>query len=103
MFGAGTACVVSPIEGILYEGEMLQIPTMENPEVTNRCMKELLDIQVIIIKGYFFFSLHINLCCGCSLESPRHGDSSEHPQHRFMRRTDKNYLSIIIKYFYNPV
>ena len=46
MFGAGTACVVSPIEGILYNGEMLHIPTMENPEITNRCMKELLDIQV---------------------------------------------------------
>ena len=46
MFGAGTACVVSPIEGILYKGEMLHIPTMDNPEVTNRFMKELLDIQV---------------------------------------------------------
>lgn len=45
MFGAGTACVVSPVEGILYQGEMLNIPTMKNPEVTNRCMKELLDIQ----------------------------------------------------------
>lgn len=45
MFGAGTACVVSPVEGILYQGEMLKIPTMKNPHVTNRCMKELLDIQ----------------------------------------------------------
>ncbi|XP_060576542.1 branched-chain-amino-acid aminotransferase-like isoform X1 [Ruditapes philippinarum] len=45
MFGAGTACVVSPIEGISYQGEMLKIPTMSNPQITNRCMKELLDIQ----------------------------------------------------------
>ena len=28
--------------------------------------------------------LHKNLCCGCSLESPRRGDSNEHPQHRFL-------------------
>ena len=34
----------------------------------------------------------------CSLESLRHGDSNEHPQHRFLRRFDQNYLSIIIKY-----
>ena len=27
--------------------------------------------------------LHKNLCCGCSLESPRRGNSKEHPQHRF--------------------
>jgi len=46
MFGAGTACVVSPVSGILYNGEMLNIPTMNNPYVTNKCMKELLDIQV---------------------------------------------------------
>jgi hypothetical protein len=46
MFGAGTACVVSPIEGISCQGEMLKIPTMSNPQITNRCMKELLDIQV---------------------------------------------------------
>ena len=29
-------------------------------------------------------NLHTNLCCGCSLESPRRGDSNEHPQHRFL-------------------
>ena len=27
-------------------------------------------------------NLHKNLCCGCSIESPRRGDSNEHPQHR---------------------
>lgn len=30
MFGAGTACVVSPVERINYMGEDLQIPTMEH-------------------------------------------------------------------------
>ena len=29
-------------------------------------------------------NLHKNLCCGCSLESPRVGDSNENPQHRFL-------------------
>lgn len=46
MFGAGTACVVSPVSGIYYNDEMLNIPTMDNPQLTNRFMKELLDIQV---------------------------------------------------------
>jgi len=46
MFGAGTACVVSPVAGVLYGGQMLDIPTMDNPAITNRCMQELLDIQV---------------------------------------------------------
>ena len=26
-------------------------------------------------------NLHKNLCCGCSLEPPRRGDSNEYPQH----------------------
>ena len=34
----------------------------------------------------FFVIFHKNLCCGCSLESPRGGDFNEHPQHRFLRR-----------------
>lgn len=29
MFGAGTACIVSPIQSILYKDELLKIPTME--------------------------------------------------------------------------
>ena len=33
--------------------------------------------------GIFWLFLHKNLCCGCSLESPRQCDSYEHPQHRF--------------------
>ena len=32
----------------------------------------------------FLSNLHENVCCGCSLESPRRGDSNEHLQHRFL-------------------
>ena len=32
-----------------------------------------------------------------TLESPRRGDSNEHPQHRFLCKNDENNLSIIIK------
>ena len=32
----------------------------------------------------FLSNLHKNLCFGCSLESPRRGDSNEYPQHRFL-------------------
>ena len=28
--------------------------------------------------------LHRDLCCGCSLESPRQGDSNGRPQHGFL-------------------
>ena len=54
-----------------------------------------------------FANLPKNLCCGCSLESPRRGDSNEHPQHRFLGRNKQNYHSItsnIIKYapYYVP-
>ncbi|XP_064635001.1 branched-chain-amino-acid aminotransferase, cytosolic-like [Lineus longissimus] len=46
MFGAGTACVVCPIERILYQGENLHIPTMDSgAPVTMRFQKELTDIQ----------------------------------------------------------
>ena len=34
-------------------------------------------------------NLHKNLCCGCSLESPRRGDSNEHTQHRFYEEISK--------------
>lgn len=46
MFGAGTACVVSPIERIFYMGENLMIPTMEdsNP-LWKQFLNTLLDIQ----------------------------------------------------------
>ena len=46
LFGAGTACVVCPIESILYEGRQLAIPTMDNnAEITMRLHKELTEIQ----------------------------------------------------------
>ena len=46
LFGAGTACVVCPIERILYQGQQLEIPTMvHNAPITMRLHKELTDIQ----------------------------------------------------------
>lgn len=46
VFGAGTACVVSPVGSLLYRGKTYQIPTMQNgPDVAKRFHKELTDIQ----------------------------------------------------------
>ncbi|XP_053308192.1 branched-chain-amino-acid aminotransferase, cytosolic-like [Spea bombifrons] len=46
IFGSGTACVVSPVSRILYEGQNYDIPTMENgPEMSKRFLKSLNDIQ----------------------------------------------------------
>ncbi|XP_051976902.1 branched-chain-amino-acid aminotransferase, cytosolic-like [Xyrauchen texanus] len=46
MFGSGTACVVSPVGRILYQGENLHIPCEGNcPPIASRLMKELTDIQ----------------------------------------------------------
>ncbi|XP_040290987.1 branched-chain-amino-acid aminotransferase, cytosolic-like [Bufo bufo] len=46
IFGAGTACVVCPVNRILYNGENYLIPTMENgPDIAKRFLKELTDIQ----------------------------------------------------------
>jgi len=46
LFGAGTACVVSPIAKIVYAGDTYDIPTMEHgAPLTNRFLKELTDIQ----------------------------------------------------------
>lgn len=46
MFGAGTACVVSPVKEILYIDEMLNIPTMsKGAPITMRFFNELTDIQ----------------------------------------------------------
>lgn len=46
MFGAGTACVVCPIDGILYKGEKLSVPTMtKGATIMNRISKELNDIH----------------------------------------------------------
>lgn len=45
LFGAGTACVVSPVNRILYEGQNILIPTMENLDITKRFYDELTAIQ----------------------------------------------------------
>lgn len=46
MFGAGTACIVCPVEKIIYEGKPLHVPTMDaGAPVTMRFHKELTDIQ----------------------------------------------------------
>jgi len=46
MFGAGTACVVCPIEAIVYQGQRLEVPTMKTgAELTMRLHKTLTDIQ----------------------------------------------------------
>ena len=46
MFGSGTACVVCPIEALLYNGKKLQIPTMNNgAPLMSRFSKELNDIH----------------------------------------------------------
>ncbi|XP_075924611.1 branched-chain-amino-acid aminotransferase, cytosolic-like isoform X3 [Petromyzon marinus] len=47
MFGAGTACVVCPVDRVLYHGQNLHIPTMENdgPKIATRFLQVLTDIQ----------------------------------------------------------
>ncbi|XP_038639318.1 branched-chain-amino-acid aminotransferase, mitochondrial isoform X2 [Scyliorhinus canicula] len=46
VFGAGTACVVCPVNKIVYKGQSHHIPTMENgPDLAKRFLKELTDIQ----------------------------------------------------------
>lgn len=46
MFGSGTACIVCPVNRILYKGKNLHIPTMENgPEIAIKILNQLTDIQ----------------------------------------------------------
>ncbi|XP_037332246.2 branched-chain-amino-acid aminotransferase, mitochondrial isoform X1 [Pungitius pungitius] len=46
VFGAGTACVVSPVGSLLYGEKTYEIPTMRNgPDLAKRFHKELTDIQ----------------------------------------------------------
>ncbi|XP_051974892.1 branched-chain-amino-acid aminotransferase, cytosolic-like isoform X2 [Xyrauchen texanus] len=46
MFGSGTACVISPVGRILYQGENLNVPCEGNcPPLATRLIKELTDIQ----------------------------------------------------------
>ncbi|KAL5006598.1 hypothetical protein ScPMuIL_015404 [Solemya velum] len=46
MFGAGTACIVCPVERISYKDEWLDIPTMKDGgPVVSKFLKDLTDIQ----------------------------------------------------------
>ncbi|KAL3842633.1 hypothetical protein ACJMK2_020624 [Sinanodonta woodiana] len=45
MFGSGTACVVCPVEKILYNEEWLKIPAVEEKNLTKRFLEELTNIQ----------------------------------------------------------
>ncbi|XP_026248146.1 branched-chain-amino-acid aminotransferase, cytosolic isoform X1 [Urocitellus parryii] len=46
MFGSGTACIVCPVSDILYKGQTIHIPTMENgPKLATRILDKLTDIQ----------------------------------------------------------
>ncbi|XP_051845731.1 branched-chain-amino-acid aminotransferase, mitochondrial isoform X3 [Antechinus flavipes] len=46
VFGSGTACQVCPVDSVLYQGEHLHIPTVENGlELIHRFQKALSDIQ----------------------------------------------------------
>ncbi|KAF6338884.1 branched chain amino acid transaminase 1 [Rhinolophus ferrumequinum] len=46
MFGSGTACIVCPVSDILYKGETIHIPTMENgPKLASQILDKLTNIQ----------------------------------------------------------
>jgi len=47
IFGSGTACIVCPVDKILYNDEFINIPTIENGgfKIAERFYKELTDIQ----------------------------------------------------------
>ena len=62
MFGAGTACVVCPVERILYQDEDLHIPTMDTgAELSRKFLDVLTDIQVSAL----FVSLNsVTPCAG---------------------------------------
>lgn len=50
MFGAGTACVVCPVERVSYKGKNYQIPTMREGNFMQKFSDELLAIQYGKIK-----------------------------------------------------
>ena len=46
VFGAGTACVVCPVNRVTYGDRVLDIPTMENgPELATKFLTTLNDLQ----------------------------------------------------------
>ncbi|KAL0114980.1 hypothetical protein PUN28_010505 [Cardiocondyla obscurior] len=50
IFGAGTACVISPVSHIDFQGQWLHIPTMDQPNAIFQMLKKhLLDIQYGVI------------------------------------------------------
>ncbi|XP_020382655.2 branched-chain-amino-acid aminotransferase, cytosolic [Rhincodon typus] len=56
MFGSGTACILCPISRVLYQGENLHIPTMENgPKLATQLFENLADIQYGRIKSDWTF------------------------------------------------
>ncbi|KAL0272968.1 UNVERIFIED_CONTAM: hypothetical protein PYX00_005756 [Menopon gallinae] len=58
MFGAGTACIVSPIASIEYKGERYKIPTMEHDEKEfENFLKTLTSIQYGHIKHPWGFCI----------------------------------------------
>ena len=46
--------------------------------------------------GVLLSGLHRDLCCGCSLESPRRGDSNGRPRRGFVWRDMRKYHLIVI-------
>ncbi|XP_036140729.1 branched-chain-amino-acid aminotransferase, cytosolic isoform X2 [Monomorium pharaonis] len=53
MFGAGTACVISPVSYINFHDQILYVPTMEQPKpIYQRLKKHLLDIQYGVIPDH---------------------------------------------------
>ena len=57
VFGAGTACIVSPVDGLVYKGKRVAIPCpVDDSSVSMRCYKELSDIQVTF--HFSFSTLH---------------------------------------------
>lgn len=45
MFGSGTACIVSPINSIEYEGQLIKIPTTQHQKPIYRRVRE--ELQAI--------------------------------------------------------
>eukprot|EP00794_Sanderia_malayensis_P018105 gene18105-19914_t len=59
MFGAGTACVVCPINKILYKDEFVEIPTTDKASLAGRFYKELNDIQYGVKDHPWAFKIEI--------------------------------------------
>ena len=61
IFGTGTACVVCPVDSILYKNQRIEIPTMTTGAVImSRVAKELNDIQYGKVDGPQDWSIKID-------------------------------------------